>query len=263
MSFLSKLFARFRKQKQQPSQPQQPVVVAPPVVSVPTQPQAPAVTALPEFVTIAPTGVRGAGKLRKYPRPNPGPGQGQDMNAWSYASRIAYMTNPETGKPYVDPNMLGAFALGYTPQRWTPDTRNFAAWVDYRLFESDWWDAEESARQGNIAAGQKEMEDRLAHLQPGQFDVRTLSADDCEIVATFGHVFSGKVGPWSTGVAPMINWFHEQGGEPINAQVAARYSVPGSQFMQFNRWRGGAWKEQYHGQLRGILDEWLATKGEP
>jgi hypothetical protein len=115
--------------------------------------------------------------------------------------------------------------------------------------------------KAEVDAYNQNLANRLGNLQPGEIDINSLTVEDCKVVAAFPHVFGGKVGPWHS-VAQMVNWFQCQGGSPVNAALAAAYPQKDSQFMAQNVYGGAAWTS-YTGQLRPILDQWAATKGQP
>lgn len=147
----------------------------------------------------------------------------------------------------------GAYPANDGTGNWRIDRGSFYgtlddAWMHYRALMD---------RDGQLDLWKQQFEAAKVQVPTGGFDIRTLTADECEIVAAMPHVFVGLVGPWDA-VTKMINWFQLQGGEPTPA-LAARYSGKDDQFFKYLHWRND-WTS-YTGPLRSIIDSWVRRFG--
>ena len=111
-----------------------------------------------DAVAVQPQGVVGLTKdPRIWPKPHPEMGE----NAWGYATRCTQTTNPATGKPFFDINILGLYPLGATPKMRPYVYENkFAHVADMYMYGSDWMTAEE------VKADQKSKEAWEKHYSP-------------------------------------------------------------------------------------------------
>ena len=224
MNFFKRIAAIFRGKKSEPA----PAPLAPPPQNVATS-YVGAAPATPKPVIDPPN------PAAYQPAPTPAP---QPQNLWAVHGKT------------IRANLDGPFAGTFTVVENQMTFKTFAEAVGF----ANACPTPEEANAANQAAA-----DKRAALQPGEIDIMSLTVEDCLVVASWNHIFAGKVGPWLS-VARMTNWLQCQGGEPVNPALAAAYPEKDSQFFAFAPLRA-TWQTTYHGQLRPILDQWVAAHG--
>lgn len=89
-----------------------------------------------DVVAVYPSGVNGPKQPRIWPKPHPDLGE----NAWGYATRVSFLTNPATQKPFMTQVDVNNYLLGSTP-RTLPFVLagQFAHVADIMTHPEDWF----------------------------------------------------------------------------------------------------------------------------